>query len=295
MNGIVNIHKEKGYTSHDVVNIVRRITKCKAGHTGTLDPNATGVLPVCLGRATKIADYIMADDKEYVAQVIFGAATDTQDTTGEIVDRKPVDVDMHKVYNVLPQFVGQITQIPPMYSAIKVDGKKLYEYARQGTEIERKARHITIHAIEVLAEHLPESIRIRVACSKGTYIRTLCTDLGAALGTAAHMGELVRTKSGGFCLENSITLAQLEELTVAGQLQQNVISIESALAHFPKINISSHADKWLKNGNKIPVGFVSCDKLQDGVEYLAFDASGSLAGIYVATGDGHIKPKVVLF
>ena len=295
MNGIINVYKEKGFTSHDVVNIVRKLTKCKAGHTGTLDPNAEGVLPVCIGRATKIADYIMAEDKEYIADVILGSATDTQDSAGEVLMQKPFLGDLFNVNSVLQNFIGQITQIPPMYSAIKIGGKKLYEYAREGAVIERKPRDVTIHEIEILSEDLPTSFKIRVSCSKGTYIRTLCADLGEALDTVAHMGDLLRTKSGNFCVENAIELDILREIADKNQLDKIVMPIDAALSYMPKIAISVKAEKWVKNGNKISIGYVSTPiKLSNGVEYLAYEEAGGLAGIYVLADAEHIKPKVML-
>jgi len=294
MNGIINIRKEKGFTSHDVVNIVRRITKCKAGHTGTLDPNATGVLPVCLGRATKIADYIMGHDKEYLAQIIFGSATDTQDATGNIIADAQSNVNLTEFENAIQHFVGKILQTPPMYSAIKVGGKKLYEYARQGVEVEVKPREVVIHEIKIESTHLPQFAAIRVRCSKGTYIRTLCVDLGEKLDTYAHMGELVRTKSGRFCLEDSISLAQLEKIAIEGRLDSVVMPIESVLNYMPKIFISADAQKWLSNGNKIPLAFVTGLATPHAPEYLAFDAAGKLAGIFIANNDC-IKPKTMLY
>ena len=295
MNGIVNIYKEKGLTSRDVVNIVRGITKCKAGHTGTLDPDAEGVLPVCLGRATKIADYIMADDKEYIADVILGTSTNTQDASGEILESKPFCGDLLETYDAIQNFIGQIKQIPPMYSAIKVGGKKLYEYARQGITVERKPREVTIHAIEILRADLPKSFKIRVTCSKGTYIRTLCADFGEALNSKAHMGELLRTRSGGFRVENALKLAELSDIAANGEIASVIMPMDIALSHFPKITISSEADKWLKNGNKMPLEFVHADiKLMDDTEYLAYDAKGSLAGIFILSDKEHIKPRVML-
>jgi len=295
MNGIINIYKEKGYTSHDVVNIVRGLTRCKAGHTGTLDPDAEGVLPVCIGRATKIADYIMADDKEYIATVILGTATDTQDASGEALEQKPFFGDLSKVYDVIQDFIGQIQQIPPMYSAIKVGGKKLYEYAREGKIVGRKARQVTIHSIEVLEANLPASFKICVNCSKGTYIRTLCADLGVALGAAAHMGDLLRTRSGSFDITNAVKLADLREIVARDEIDRIVIPTEAALSHFPRISISSGADKWLKNGNKIPLAFVQADiALSDSVEYLTYNAMGDLAGIFVLSDTDWVKPKVML-
>jgi len=296
MNGIINIYKEKGFTSHDVVNIVKGLTKCKAGHTGTLDPDAEGVLPVCIGRATKIADYIMADDKEYIADVMLGTATDTQDASGEILERKPFSGSLADIHGAIQDFIGHIEQVPPMYSAIKVGGKKLYEYARQGKTVERKPRQVTIHAIELLDADLPTSFKIRVACSKGTYIRTLCADIGEHLGTAAHMGDLLRTKSGNFHISNAIKLSELREIVARSEIDNVIIPMEAALSHFPKISISAKADKWLRNGNKIPLDFVRADfTLAESAEYLGFDATGSLAGIFVLSGkDRSIRPKVML-
>ncbi|MDR2183314.1 MAG: tRNA pseudouridine(55) synthase TruB [Clostridiales bacterium] len=295
MKGAVNIYKEKGFTSHDVVNIVRGLTKCKAGHTGTLDPDAEGVLPVCIGRATKIADYIMADDKEYIADVILGASTDTQDASGEILERKPFLGSLSDIHDAVRGFIGEITQMPPMYSAVKIGGKKLYEYARQGATVERKPRRVTIRDIEVLEANLPGSFKIRVGCSKGTYIRALCADIGAALGVAAHMGDLLRTKSGGFNIENAVKLADFREIVARDEIERVLIPIETALEHFPKISISAEADKWLKNGNKIPLDFVRAEiALSQGAEYLAYDAAGGLAGIFALSDAGHIKPKVML-
>ena len=293
MIGLVNIYKEKGFTSHDVVNVVRRLTKSKAGHTGTLDPNATGVLPVCLGRATKIADYVMAADKEYVAEVVFGAATDTLDSTGQIVDENFKLVKLSEIEAVLPNFIGEILQIPPKYSAIKVSGKKLYEYARAGDEVEIKPREVFIHNIEILEANLPRAVTIRVSCSKGTYIRSLCADLGEKLETLAHMGELLRTRNGNFCVEKSMTLSCLEELAQAGRAHEAVMPIEVVLSHLPRFVIKGEADKWLKNGNKIPMDFVVGLDKPFVEEYLAFTEDGVVAGIF-APVSGFIKPKVML-
>jgi len=295
ISGIININKPKGYTSQDIVSIVKKLTKCKAGHTGTLDPNATGVLPVCLGRATKIADYIMAGDKEYAAEVILGSATDTQDATGTVIDKKTADVDFAKIKDVLQEFIGTIEQIPPMYSAIKIGGKKLYEYARQNVEIERKPRQIKISGIDILSENLPDSFKIRVNCSKGTYIRTLCADIGEKLGTLAHMGDLERTRSGSFCIEDSISLEELEINVRNGNFQEHIITIDNTLDYLPKIIISTNADKLIKNGNKIPLNFVISEKpLEPDAEYLAFDSFGSIIGIHILTDCEYIKPKVYL-
>jgi len=224
LNGIINIYKEKGFTSHDVVAKLRgMLRQKKIGHTGTLDPDATGVLPVCLGSATKLCDMLTDKEKEYIAKVQLGVTTDTQDMTGTVLRESTVEVTEEDVKNVLQSFIGAYDQIPPMYSALKVNGKKLYELAREGKEIERKARPVIIHYIEILDMQLPQ-ITIKVGCSKGTYIRTLCHDVGEKLGCGAAMAALERTKSGQFSLDRAITLAELEEkLKAAGESRNEVL------------------------------------------------------------------------
>ena len=211
MNGIIIINKEKGYTSHDVVAKLRGILhQKKIGHTGTLDPDATGVLPICVGRATKVCDVLTDRDKVYEAEVALGITTDTLDTSGEVLTRQPVEVTRDQLIDVLNRFKGEITQIPPMYSAVKVNGKKLYEYAREGKTVERKQRRVTVYDIELLEESIP-TFKIRVKCSKGTYIRTLCDDIGRELGCGAAMSGLVRTAVGRFTIDQALTLPQIEE------------------------------------------------------------------------------------
>jgi len=289
-SGIINVFKEKGYTSNDVVQIVKKITKSKAGHTGTLDPQATGVLPICLGRATKIADYIMNGDKEYVAEVILGVATDTQDSHGNIIAASDAAVEKADVITVLSQFFGDTVQTPPMYSAIKVKGKKLYEYARAGVEIERKQRDIHISGIEVLRWNMPRSFVMRVRCSKGTYIRTLCADIGEALGTHAHMGRLIRTRSSNFAVANSISLEKLRH----ARIENVLLPMESALSHLPKISISAEGDRYLQNGNKIPLELVrNPDILGTPPPYLTFNHEGELAGIFT-TDENFLRPQTML-
>lgn len=276
-NGILNIFKPRGMTSRDVVNVVSRLTKSKAGHTGTLDPEATGVLPICLGRATKISDFIMDSEKEYVAKVVFGTATDTGDAWGKTISQGELVEDKASIERVLPNFIGEIMQVPPMYSALRFRGRKLYEYAREGIVVERKARPITIYGLEVLRWDLPESFIVRVRCSKGTYIRTLCEDIGIALGTVAHMGSLIRTKTSGFVSTESINLAQLENAAENSALDKLVIPIEIALAHMPKTTIDQKAEKLLLNGNPIPLEFVSDHA---NVPCLTFDHRGKLSGVF---------------
>lgn len=250
-NGIINIHKEAGFTSHDVVAKMRGILRQKKiGHTGTLDPQATGVLPVCLGSGTKLCDMLTDKDKEYVAELLLGVTTDTQDTTGEILEKKPVDATEEAVREAVMSFVGPYDQIPPMYSALKVDGKKLYELARAGKEVERKARAVTIHQIEILEINLPV-VKMRVACSKGTYIRTLCADIGEKLGCGGTMQSLLRTKVERFVLEDAITLSELERLRDEGRIEDVLVPVDKVFAECPILHVRVDLAKLLENGNAI--------------------------------------------
>ena len=249
MDGILNIRKEKGFTSHDVVAVVRRILHTKkVGHTGTLDPDAEGVLPVCVGKATKLADIIMDGKKRYRAMVRLGITTTTEDAAGEVLEERKVDFDEEKIRQAVAGFVGEQKQIPPMYSAIKVNGKKLYELAREGKEIERKARTITIFAINIVRFLPPDRFEIDVDCSKGTYIRTLCSDIGKTLGCGAHMAELTRTRTGSFALEDAITLGELQTMADEGRQEEAFLSMEAALSDLPKIIVSPKSTKMLYNG-----------------------------------------------
>lgn len=295
-DGVINVYKEKGYTSHDVVAIIKKMTRLKAGHTGTLDPNAEGVLPVCLGRATKISDYLAADMKQYTAEIIFGAETDTQDRWGTVTCQKPVTAPKEEIEKAIMSFVGDYMQTPPMYSALKVGGKKLYELAREGKEIERKARLVHIYGIKILGFDYPSSAEIAVTCSKGTYIRTLCADIGKRSFCAAHMGALTRTKTGNFGLEQSKKLSEIQEIVNSGRLNEIIIPIENALSGFERATVSDKADKLLYNGNRLDLRFVESDKpLTDGEKIMVYDTKGNLTGIYiVCLNDGCIRPVTML-
>ena len=250
-NGIINIYKEAGFTSHDVVAKMRGICgQKKIGHTGTLDPQATGVLPVCLGSGTKLCDMLTDKDKEYVAELLLGVTTDTQDTTGEILEKKSVEVTEEEVREAVMSFVGPYDQVPPMYSALKVDGKKLYELARAGKEVERKARPVTIHEIEILEINLPV-VKMRVSCSKGTYIRTLCADVGEKLGCGGTMQSLLRTKVERFVLEDAITLSELEKLRDEGRIGDVLVPVDKVFAECPALYVRADLAKLLENGNAI--------------------------------------------
>lgn len=252
MNGIINIYKEQGYTSHDVVAKARGILQIKKiGHTGTLDPQAEGVLPICIGKATKASELLMNQDKRYVATVSLGIATTTEDAWGEIIETKQVSVTKEKIQEAVNSFLGPSMQIPPMYSALKVKGKKLYELARQGLVIERKSRPITIYDCQITEYISPKEFIIDVKCSKGTYIRTLCADIGKYLGCGAHMKALVRTKVGDFDIANSITLSQLERLKETENIQPYLVEIDQLFLHLPKLNVTANNNKYLYNGNRL--------------------------------------------
>lgn len=252
-HGIVIIHKEKGFTSHDVVAKLRGICgQKKIGHTGTLDPEATGVLPVCLGSGTKLCDMLTDKDKVYVAELLLGAETDTQDMTGTVLFRRPVEVSQEQVREAVLSFQGSYRQVPPMYSALKVNGKKLYELAREGKEVERQAREVQIPEIEILEMHLPV-VRLRVVCSKGTYIRTLCADIGQRLGCGGAMESLVRTRVGKFSLEKAFTLGQLQELKDQGRLSEAVAPVESLFENCPVLHVRKDMERLLDNGNSLTV------------------------------------------
>jgi tRNA pseudouridine55 synthase len=257
LEGILPIWKEKGLTSHDVVYRVRKLLKMKkVGHTGTLDPDVTGVLPICLGRATKIAEYITNAGKEYVGEVTLGFSTTTEDASGEVVEQKRIEriLTRDEIEEVLRSLKGNIQQTPPMYSAVKVNGKRLYEYAREGKEVERPTRTVTIYDLELLDERMSFSgdtikFRFRVSCSKGTYIRTLAVMIGERLGYPAHMSDLVRTQSAFFRKEHCVTLEQLEHLVQKGDIHRLVFSIEKGLYHLPKIEINDTLAKKVVNGS----------------------------------------------
>lgn len=252
-HGIVIVHKEKGFTSHDVVAKMRGICgQKKIGHTGTLDPEATGVLPVCLGNGTRLCDMLTDRDKEYVALLRLGVETDTQDMTGAILARRPVEAGEQQVREAVLSFQGSYLQTPPMYSALKVNGKKLYELAREGKEVERQAREVQIEEIEILDMHLP-TLQLRVVCSKGTYIRTLCADIGQKLGCGGAMESLVRTRVGEFSLKDALTLGQLQELRDQGRLSEAVSPVESVFLSCPVLHVREDMERLLDNGNALTV------------------------------------------
>lgn len=287
MNGVINVYKEKGYTSHDVVAVVRKTLNIKkVGHTGTLDPDAEGVLPVCVGTSTKLADYIMAERKSYKAEITFGAETTTQDASGDIIRKYDFSFDEDELRKTVKGFIGEQTQMPPMYSAIKVNGRKLYEIAREGGEIERKPRKINIFDIRITEIMPPDKAIIEIDCSKGTYIRALCNDIGNKLGWGAFMSSLIRTASGKFRIEDAVKLDVLKTAAEEGDARRYIIPPEEVLNDYKKITVSEKASKYLYNGGKIYSGYLRYDKKpNDNETVLGYDSSGKLVGIYSYTYD----------
>lgn len=292
LSGVINIYKEKGYTSHDVVNVVRKILKgVKAGHTGTLDPDAQGVLPICIGKSTKLAEYIASDIKEYKAEITLGITTTTEDISGDVISQAEVKASEKEVKEAILSFVGEYDQKPPMYSAIKVNGKKLYELARKGIEIERKTRRIHIYEIRDISKIDNNKYSFIVLCSKGTYIRTLCKDIGEKLGCGGCMSELERTGTGNFYIKDSIKLSQLKAIAEEGKIDEVLMTADVVLSDYEKVVVDSKADKYLYNGNKISLSYVKGNI--EGKRLLVFDSYKNIVGIYEVTGD-FIKPVTML-
>lgn len=284
INGIIVINKEKGFTSHDVCAKMRGILRQKkVGHTGTLDPDAQGVLPVCLGNATKLCDILTDKTKEYIATVLLGVTTDTLDLSGKILSENEVNVSEEEVKAAILSFVGKSNQIPPMYSALKVNGKKLYELARAGVEIERTPRPIEIFEIEILSMELPE-VKIRVSCSKGTYIRSLCDDIGKKIGCGACMKELLRSRVENFYLKDALTLSQLESVRDEGKILDYVIPVDKVFEHLERVTVKEDYIKALENGNTFSLDMIISDwdlaKIENGQRILVYHVNGDFYGIY---------------
>lgn len=296
MNGIIIINKERGFTSFDVVAKLRGIChQKKIGHTGTLDPDATGVLPVCLGSATGVCDLLADTTKEYETTLLLGITTDTQDTTGNVLTEKDVNLSEADVISCIRKFTGDIEQIPPMYSAIKIGGKKLYELARQGKTVERKPRLVTIYSIDVLRTDLPR-VTMRVTCSKGTYIRTLCHDIGQSLGCGGTMENLVRRRVGEFDISDAMTLGNVQELADAGRLDDILIPVDEVFARYGSIRLNGEADRLLYNGNP----FRRRDILEktegtDGERYRVYDSEGTFYGVFFFDNDRGIYRPYKMF
>ena len=253
MTGIILLDKPEGITSFGAVARIRRIcSEKKCGHTGTLDPMATGVLTVMLGGGTRFIELLPSHDKAYTATFRLGTVTDTLDITGKVLETREVSVTAEQVREKIKDFVGEISQLPPMYSAVSVDGQRLYDLARQGIEVERTPRNVTVFSIDMLSENEQTGeYEISVECSSGTYIRTLISDLGEALGCGAVMTKLRRTKANGFGIENAITLEQLEAASENGTLDEIVIPVEKALGDYPMIKVTAAQAKRFRNGGEL--------------------------------------------
>ncbi len=295
ISGVINIYKDKGFTSHDVVNIVRKkLGRIKTGHTGTLDPDAMGVLPICIGKATKLSEYIASSIKEYKAIVTLGKTTTTQDASGEILQEKPVNCSQNDIIKVVETFKGEIMQTPPMYSAIKINGKKLYQLAREGKEIERKQRKITIYSIEITNFIDEKNFEITVLCSKGTYIRALCNDIGQKLGCGAYMSYLLRTRTGNFYINNSIKLEDIDNIIKNNKLNEILMPMDKVLLDYKKFIVLNKANKFLYNGNKISFNYIkNKENLKEDEKIVIYDEDNNLIGIYIVLQDC-IKPLTML-
>ena len=300
INGVINVYKEPGFTSHDVVAKLRGILKQKKiGHMGTLDPNAVGVLPVCLGKATKLCDILSEKDKTYNATLLLGLDTDTQDTSGEVISKADTDSIMElsedKVFETIKSYIGDYDQIPPMFSAIKINGEKLYNLARRGEVIERPARHCRIIDITVTKMELPR-VDLHVTCSKGTYIRTLCHDIGKDLGVGGCMEKLVRTKVERFSVEDSITLKQIEEFRDNNTLEDYITPVDEMLGNYSKCMVSKGAEKLVYNGNIFTSGntFLKMNH-EDGQIVRVYTSEGEFIGLYKFNSEKQIYKPVKMF
>ena len=297
INGIINIKKEKGFTSQDVVAKMRGILRQKKiGHTGTLDPDATGVLPVCLGKATKLCDVIADWDKTYETVLLLGKETDTEDISGTILKESEVTVKEEDIEDIIMSFIGDYQQVPPMYSAKKVKGKKLYELAREGVVIERKPCPVHISSIVIKEISLPY-IRFEVSCSKGTYIRSLCRDIGERAGCGGCMASLVRIRVSSFHIEDAITLRELEEIRDKDELTICIKPIDTVFSEYPSVTVTKKAEKLLYNGNKLPIAQCQMDSRKNADRfYRVYDTEGHFIGIFQKEAQQEmLKPYKLFF
>lgn len=280
IHGILNVYKEKGYTSHDVVAKLRRITgQKKIGHTGTLDPDAIGVLPVCFGKGTKLCSLLTDKNKTYEAVLLLGTTTDTQDISGTVLEKgDTLTLTEDAVREAVLSFVGEYEQLPPMYSAIKINGKKLYELAREGKEVERKTRRVEIQRIDILKMNLPR-VKLSVECSKGTYIRTLCHDIGKKLGCGGCMEALVRTRVGRFAIEESLTLETIERRKDEGALEACVIPVDEMFSEYGKVIVKAQAETVARNGGILSERDVD-GSLTDEDTVRLYDEKGHFIALY---------------
>lgn len=280
MNGIINCLKPPGMTSHDVVDFLRKqLGIKKVGHGGTLDPGAAGVLPIFVGKATKAVEFFEASEKEYVAEMTLGVTTDTGDNMGKVLETKDCEVEFTSIIETFSKFVGKIQQIPPMYSAVRHKGKKLYELARQGIIVERKPRTVEIYSVELIKYEKPR-VLFRVSCSRGTYIRTLCEDIGRALGCGAHLSCLIRTKLGPFKISQSITLEDIKASVSSGKSQEILTSLDKILSTFmSSVIIQLRNEKSFFKGSEFPIENISTELDNENQYAVIYDQKKQFLGV----------------
>ena len=294
MNGFLNIHKPAGLTSHDVVAKVRRLLGVqRVGHTGTLDPAATGVLPICIGKATKVAQFFLETDKEYRVVMRLGEATDTEDATGKVLSRRPIASLTHeKIQKTVEGFQGLQWQIAPMYSAVKVGGEPLYKAARQGRQVERPTRRVIVHRINVLGIEVRDrddiiDVTFDVTCSKGTYVRTLCADIGEKLGVGGHLLRLERRRSGPFHIDKAIHLSEVQQRTAEGSIGEKLIPMEEVLSSYPSLRVTPEAERFVLHGAPIGAREITYFPMEfkTGKVVLVYNAAGELVALASALID----------
>lgn len=296
MDGVLPLYKERGMTSFDCIRRLRQLLKTKKiGHSGTLDPNVSGVLPICIGKATKLVPYLMASGKVYAGELLIGQATTTQDLDGEVIAHQAVEhpITDQAIKRGMRQLTGKITQIPPMYSAVKVNGKRLYEYARAGQTVQRPQRQITIDQFEMTASSYDQQkkeqrVRFRVACSKGTYVRTLVVDLAKQLGYPGTMSSLTRLESGGFELDQTLSLADVEEEVNHHTIQNYIFPAKYVLRHYPQVELAATQWKIVQNG-----GWLKTDELQHQEPEIVLLYQDSAKAVYRREGD-HYQPATMI-
>jgi tRNA pseudouridine55 synthase len=277
MNGIINVLKPSGMTSFDVIAYLRKLLGIrKIGHAGTLDPMAAGVLPVCAGNATKAIEFLMDKDKLYRAELTLGIATDTQDNTGNVISARAPECSDEDIIKAVKGFEGKYLQKPPMYSALKVGGKKLYELAREGIDIERQSRTVEIYSADVISVDRKDGIKVLfdIHCSKGTYIRTLCADIGGVLGCGGHMSFLLRKRAGCFEISGAVTLEELDKKKKDGTLSSVFLGVDKVFDNLPQYRLDLHSEKKFRNGMSIPVPFAA------GIEKTEDSSKDNLTRVY---------------
>lgn len=295
MDGIIPLYKERGMTSFDCVSRLRRILKTKKiGHSGTLDPSVDGVLPICVGNATKVVEYLMQSGKEYQGELVIGKATTTEDFDGEIIETKPVEhaISDEKISEGMAKMIGKIIQIPPMYSAVKVNGKRLYEYARAGEEVERPRRKATIYSFTLLRNQYDNAkneqhVFFKVKCSKGTYIRTLVADLARSLGYPGAMKWLTRLESGGFTLDQTMSLSDVQDAVAHQTIQRHLYPIDYALKNYPAVELTSLQWQAVQHG-----GWLKLNELETNAKEIVLKYDGETKALYHSTDQGYKPTKM---